>query len=59
MQRRRARRTRLQRIARDPYGSFDPGYPVGWIIGEGLDAVGIHGDARRRPRDNRASPPDR
>ncbi|RQU17846.1 ABC transporter ATP-binding protein [Burkholderia cenocepacia] len=45
---RRARRARLQLIAQDPYSSFDPRYSVGRIIGEGLDAVGIHGEARRR-----------
>ncbi|CAB3767415.1 MULTISPECIES: dipeptide ABC transporter ATP-binding protein [Burkholderia] len=45
---RRARRARLQLIAQDPYSSFDPRYSVGQIIGESLDAVGVHGDARRR-----------
>jgi peptide/nickel transport system ATP-binding protein len=45
---RRARRARLQLIAQDPYSSFDPRYPVGQIIGESLDAIGVRGDARRR-----------
>ncbi|MBR8319677.1 MULTISPECIES: dipeptide ABC transporter ATP-binding protein [Burkholderia cepacia complex] len=45
---RRARRARLQLIAQDPYSSFDPRYSVGRIIGEGLEVVGLHGDARRR-----------
>ncbi|RKU00133.1 ABC transporter ATP-binding protein [Burkholderia sp. Nafp2/4-1b] len=45
---RRARRARLRLIAQDPYSSFDPRYPVGDIIGESLDALGIRGDARRR-----------
>ncbi|RQS28959.1 ABC transporter ATP-binding protein [Burkholderia sp. Bp8992] len=45
---RRARRARLQLIAQDPYSSFDPRYSVGQIIGESLDVLGIHGDARRR-----------
>jgi len=45
---RRTRRARLQLIAQDPYGSFDPRYSVGRIIGEGLEVVGLHGDARRR-----------
>ncbi|AOI90727.1 dipeptide ABC transporter ATP-binding protein [Burkholderia pseudomultivorans] len=45
---RRARRARLRLIAQDPYSSFDPRYPVGRIIGESLDAIGIRGDAQRR-----------
>jgi peptide/nickel transport system ATP-binding protein len=45
---RRARRRGLQLIAQDPYSSFDPRYTVGQLIGESLDASGIHGDARRR-----------
>ena len=45
---RRTRRARLQLIAQDPYSSFDPRYSVGRIIGEGLEVVGLHGDARRR-----------
>ena len=45
---RRARRARLQLIAQDPYSSFDPRYSVRRIIGEGLEVVGLHGDARRR-----------
>ncbi|MBR8298213.1 ABC transporter ATP-binding protein [Burkholderia cenocepacia] len=45
---RRTRRARLQLIAQDPYSSFDPRYSVSRIIGEGLEVVGLHGDARRR-----------
>jgi peptide/nickel transport system ATP-binding protein len=45
---RRPHRARLQLVAQDPYGSFDPRHYVGRLIGESLDPLHLDAAERRR-----------
>ena len=45
---RRVHRARLQLVAQDPYGSFDPRHSVGRLVGESLDPLRLDPRERRQ-----------